>query len=115
MTTLERNQLDLRKYKLIIFDLDDTLTDRYKSELRPGIQALLKSIPRATKLAIATNKGNVGLYWWMKAGEFGEPDKSPQKPEAVTSQVMTVARIMANVTGRDCGNKEIGIYMSFAF
>lgn len=64
--------------KLFVFDLDDTLTDRYSNRLKPEVAAwLLRNRWRLTHTAIATNQGGVGLRLWMEIGGFGEPSKLP--------------------------------------
>jgi predicted HAD superfamily phosphohydrolase YqeG len=102
--------IDLTQYKLIICDLDDTLVPRYGNYLLPGVTNFLRSIPKETKLAIATNKGNVGLYWWMVETGWGTPDDSPQLPNEAETQIETVRANAEEIAGR-----EITVYKCFAF
>ena len=51
-----------KTYKLIIFDLDGTLVLPFSEVLEPGVKTWYKNFRKhnkTTKLAIATNKGNI--------------------------------------------------------
>src|SRR5689334_4202118 len=62
--------------KLIIFDLDKTLSAFNSDQLYPDAEAWIAE-HRDVKVAIATNQGGVGLRFWMEQGGFGDPGKYP--------------------------------------
>lgn len=101
---------DLDKYKLIIFDLDDTLVSRYGTNFLPGVKNLLKAIPASTSVAIATNKGNVGLYYWMEEGGWGNLADSPQTPDEAEAQINEVQKNVEDLIGRS-----VALYKCYAF
>lgn len=63
-------------YKLIIFDLDNTLAPYGSDSLYPDAEQWLNQNSNVA-VAIATNQGGVGLRFWMEQGDFGEPGKYP--------------------------------------
>lgn len=103
MTDFEQNGDAMN---LTIFDLDDTLTDRYQWQLRPHVVAWL-AFYRPQKVAIATNQGGVGLRYWMEPRPeegytgFGDPARWGKMPtEAdVRDRLHYVARQITDITG----------------
>lgn len=75
--------------KLIIFDLDGTLMERYTLEIYPAVKAWFESNHGKYDLAIATNQGGVGMRYWMESGNFGNPAEFPtqQEVEARLAQI----------------------------
>lgn len=72
----------MNKYKLIIFDLDDTLTPFTKTELLPGVKEWFDANDAGkVMIAMATNQGGVGLRHWMEDGRFGNPEKYPTEQQ----------------------------------
>ena len=74
----------LKKYDLIIFDMDGTLADRDTSQLLPGVRSWFTGVrPKlSAKVVIASNQGGVGLRYWMESQSFGEPEKFPTAKDA---------------------------------
>lgn len=78
-TTIEGNlmkTLNIKKYKLIIFDGDGTLWEFKTFEVLPGVRDWFDSNDEFY-LGLATNQGGVGMKHWMETGGFGEPEKYP--------------------------------------
>lgn len=63
--------------KPIIFDLDDTLTERNSAQLLPGIKEWWRGNGEYQVIAILSNQGGVGLKHWMESNHFGTPDIYP--------------------------------------
>lgn len=65
-------------YKLIIFDLDGTLSDRDSDEVYPYAKEYFDGmVGKDVHFVIATNQGGVGLRHWMETEGFGDPEKYP--------------------------------------
>lgn len=64
-------------FKLIIFDVDGTLAERYTTRLLPGVIEWFNNRPAGLDIAIATNQGGVGLRYWMETEKFGNPAAYP--------------------------------------
>lgn len=64
------------EYKLIIFDLDGTLSPMDKPVLFNDAKAWIDANPKQA-WCIASNQGGVGLRYWMERDGFGEPNKYP--------------------------------------
>ena len=79
--------MNLRKYKLIIFDMDGTLSDWDTGILLQGVKDWFDAYQQDSngrKLAIATNQGGVGMRYWMEREHFGEPEKFPTEEDILT-------------------------------
>lgn len=89
-----------KTYKLIIFDLDGTLVLPFSEVLEPGVKTWYKNFRKhnkTTKLAIATNKGNIGLKYWREVvraqgGDIGDPNANGWTVESTLEQVYNVAK-----------------------
>lgn len=62
--------------KLIVFDLDGTLTPFDGDALYPDAARYFAD-HRTTQPVITTNQGGIGLRHWMEVDSFGEPQKYP--------------------------------------
>lgn len=85
--------INLENKKLIIFDMDDTLTNGWSTELLPHVQVWFDKRPAALKVAIATNQGGVSLREWMQQEQWGEPQKYPTAAE-IRSRVAAVMKAL---------------------
>ena len=83
--------MELSKYKLIIFDLDGTLSKFATNELLPGVKEWFDSQTEHILFGLASNQGGVGLRYWMEQESFGEPEKYPTERQ-VWQQVNDVIR-----------------------
>lgn len=83
---------DALKFRLICFDVDGTLVEKWTDQLLPGVETFFTDyyIPLymdspvtrphpAPHIALVTNQGGVGLRYWMETKDFGEPEKFPTK------------------------------------
>jgi len=95
------------KYSLLIFDLDDTLCRRYKTDFLSGRQAFFEQLPEGVNLAIATNQGGVGLRRWLELGGFGEPERYPTQAE-VEERLTQVAAKIESWAGR-----QVAVYVCY--
>jgi HAD superfamily hydrolase (TIGR01662 family) len=82
------------RYRLIIFDVDGTLAENYRTQLLPGVREWFASRPADLAVAIATNQGGVGLRYWMERDSFGNPRAYPTR-ERVIRRLRIVARKLA--------------------
>jgi phosphoglycolate phosphatase-like HAD superfamily hydrolase len=97
--------------RLLIFDVDGTLAEKFRLRLLPGVAEffrLLKdpgcdSVPR---LAIATNQGGVGLRYWLENGKGGNPRGYP----TVRSVEERMRRLVEQL-----GCPDIAVYTSFRY
>ena len=62
-------------YKLIIFDIDGTISDRDTRLPLPNVTEWFAS--NTYPVAFATNQGGAGMHLWMKSAGFGTPDDFP--------------------------------------
>jgi HAD superfamily hydrolase (TIGR01662 family) len=79
------------KYRLIVFDVDGTLAETYRTRLLPGVEAWFARRPAELRVAIATNQGGVGLRYWMERDKFGNPRAYPTRAR-VTRRMRIIAR-----------------------
>lgn len=88
--------------KLIIFDLDTTLVQKWTDNLLPGVAEYFQrnDLP---SIAIATNQGGVGLGYWMHKENFGNPDKYPTENETMYRLIRLARSLNAK------------LYVSFAY
>jgi histidinol phosphatase-like enzyme len=88
--------------KLIIFDIDTTLTQKWTDDLLPGVAEYFQrnDLPH---ISLATNQGGVGLGYWMHKENFGNPDKYPTKNETMYRLI----RLARSLDAR--------LYVSFAY
>jgi HAD superfamily hydrolase (TIGR01662 family) len=80
-------------FKLVIFDVDGTLAEKYVLDLLPGVRAFFHLVyqsgcPQAPRLAIATNQGGVGMRRWLegrgrKAGQFPTATEIEQRMQGL--------------------------------
>jgi hypothetical protein len=78
--------------RLYIFDLDDTLVERWTENLLPGVSEWFQAVNwETTACAVATNKGNVGLRYAMEAEGWGEPGKYLTEEQTI-DQLLRVQR-----------------------
>lgn len=66
----------MKEYKLLLFDLDGTLSPMDGDQLYPDAAKWLEDNPNASWM-IVTNQGGIGLRHWMESGGFGDPSKYP--------------------------------------
>lgn len=93
-------------YKLIIFDLDGTLTEYKTGHVLPGVYEWFKAHPDQ-QCAIASNQGGVGLRQMMLEGGYGNPEAYP----TARSVEMAVERVIEKL-GRD---GEMAFEISYAY
>ncbi|HSG61604.1 MAG TPA: HAD-IIIA family hydrolase [Pseudomonadales bacterium] len=98
-------------YKLIIFDADGTLCDRYTGELLPGVFDKLGET-QMSKVAIATNQGGVGLRHWMESAGFGEPERYPTEAEVRSKYFAVATQVEA---ARMVYMDDVLVYFAFAY
>lgn len=95
---------------LYIFDLDGTLCERDKTDLRPKVARTLSTLANAeAKFAIATNQGGVGLRYWMEKAKFGEPEKYPTAETVIARLGIVLVQVEA-LTGQPWG-----LFFCFAY
>ena len=100
------------KIKLIVFDVDGTLAEKYSVVLLPGVSRFFDLLiqgdcPNAPKTAIATNQGGVGMRYWMEQGGFGKPGKFP-----TVNQIDMRMKELVELIGR---GSSIPVYASYRF
>lgn len=87
---------------LWILDVDNTITQRYGTELLPGVKEWINNLdPLKNEVCLATNQGGVGLRFWMELDEFGEPEKLPTEQE-VRLRLERVRSSLIAGTSFDC-------------
>lgn len=69
-------------YKLILFDLENTLAMSWGDELLPGVAEWFAQESHLPAV-IVSNQGGVGLRYWMETGKFGEPDEYPTQEQVL--------------------------------
>lgn len=112
--------MEISDYKLIAFDLDDTLMERDTTNLLPGVKEWfnkwLDELDGKTSFAICTNQGGVGLRHWMESGGFGEPEKYPT-PYDVSKRLRIVYEILTNIEVDDNPSAylPLGIFKCYAY
>jgi len=75
--------------KLILLDIDGTITEKWTSELLDGVAEWFGD--NKVPVALVTNQGGVGLNYWMVKDGFGSPEKFPTEDEVV-GRVIFIAR-----------------------
>jgi HAD superfamily hydrolase (TIGR01662 family) len=98
--------------RLVIFDVDGTLAEKFTLDLLPGVKQFFDLLfngecPDAPKAAIATNQGGVGMRYWMEKGGFGEPEKYPTR-----EQVNERSEALMKKLG---GDSRLPVYVSFRY
>jgi len=83
----------MQKAKLIIFDIDGTLTERDSDALLPGVAEWFEQHWNEQHNALATNQGGVGLRYWMESGGFGEPSKYPDE-DTVYQRIAAIGALL---------------------
>lgn len=63
-------------YRLILFDLDDTLSPFNSDDLFPDAAQWFRDNPMQA-WAIVSNQGGIGLRYWMETEGFGNPADYP--------------------------------------
>lgn len=63
-------------FDLIVFDVDDTIADRYSDVMYPYVANFIQN-NRHLFFALATNQGGVGLRYWMQHEGFGNYEHLP--------------------------------------
>lgn len=106
------------KLKLIIFDLDGTLTYFKDTRFPPGVIEFFEYVKdKPVQIAIATNQGAVGLRRWMQLHNFpSDPDEFESAMRRYPPQSEVDARI-AEITeelSEICG-KEIKVYTCYRY
>lgn len=74
--------MDLKDKRLIIFDMDGTLSDRDTGELLEGVAKWFAVNGMKYEFGLATNQGGVGLKYWMERDGFGNPEQYPSENQA---------------------------------
>ena len=95
-------------YKLIIFDLEGTLSEYKTGAILPGVVekfALMEQTQIRPLYALASNQGGVGLREWTK--EFGDPSQYPTESEIRT----LVNAVLSQIPG---GNT-FDVHLCFAY
>jgi HAD superfamily hydrolase (TIGR01662 family) len=80
-------------YKLVVFDVDGTLAETYKTKLLPGVGGWFERRPAEPGVAIATNQGGVGLRYWMEHEGFGNPKAYPTR-DRIIYRMRVLARLL---------------------
>lgn len=98
---------DLSPYKLLIFDLDGTLSEFKTGAILPNVKNYFDNIhsPKTHKLALAFNQGGVGLRYWMESQEFSNPEMYPN----ANNVEVQINRILAEL------GHEWSVYISYAY
>jgi len=102
-------------YKLIVFDVDGTLTVPWKEELLPGVKdwfrvwRLAKLNGNAPDVALATNQGGPALRAWMEQDGWGEPEKFPTIQDVI-ARLSSVKNMLS-----DNGRLVLPLYISTAY
>lgn len=98
----------MKNYKLICFDVDNTLVKSWSTELLPGVAELFADLDQTkTRIAFVTNQGGVGLRYWMEQGGWGNPENLPTE-QAVYERMDKIASQLG------CKNT-VCVLASFAF
>jgi phosphoglycolate phosphatase-like HAD superfamily hydrolase len=109
-------------YKLIIFDVDDTLVEGMEGDRFPSrVVEKLLTIPADTQIALAHNAGGVNLRWWIEnSGGFGRtPEEKAQslldaqRYPTVESTYLRLSRIAGEITMLT--GTGVKIYACFAY
>lgn len=95
----------MNDYKLIIFDVDGTLSEYKTGQILPNVRETLAALPTGIKFALASNQGGVGLNYWMRTDNFGNPDNYPTEWD-VRAQIEKLLKEL---------NLEANTYLSFAY
>ena len=97
--------------ELIIFDVDDTLTLRYKHRIYHWARDFFSGVGASmgAKFALASNQGGVGMRYWMETANFGRPEDRPTAEEA-EKRLEQVALTITQLSGR-----EVRVYVAFAY
>lgn len=101
-------------YKLIIFDVDGTLSTpdsgKLRSDAKPYFKNLKSAYPEGggPKIALVANQGGVGLRYWMETNGFGEPKEYPTQKKA-EGHINGVAKEIEKLYEKP------DIYISFAY
>lgn len=69
--------------KLIIFDMDGTLVEKFTLNLLPGVRPFFDLLLRdgceaLPRIAVATNQGGVGLRYWLQQRGSAFPSTPPK-------------------------------------
>lgn len=95
----------MNDYKLIIFDVDGTLSEYKTRQILPNVRETLAVLPTGIKFAIASNQGGVGLRYWMETDKFGNAENYPTEWD-VRAQIEKLLKEL---------NLEANTYLSFAY
>lgn len=87
----------MKRWDLIVFDVDGTLAEKYILTLLPGVAEFFRlaqdsACPERPRLAIATNQGGVGMRWWKQ--KTGQKDYGKYPTEEEIDQRMSALAAM---------------------
>lgn len=88
--------ISTKKHKLIIFDMDGTLSDRDTGELLEGVTEWFAKNGAKYKFALCTNQGGVGLRYWMETNGFGKPENYPTEDDVYTRIVSVIEKLFSS-------------------
>ncbi len=101
-------------YKLIVFDVDGTLSTPDSGKLHSDTKNYFETLKtvysdgNGPKIALAANQGGVGLRHWMEVKGFGEPKEYPTQKKA-EDHINGVAREIEKLYEKP------DVYISFAY
>lgn len=104
----------MKNYRLLIFDVDGTLTKPGIDRLLPHAETYFSNLADQYKndigphIALAANQGGVGMRHWMEVGGFGDPSRYPTQSQA-EAHIYGVANHIKKIYGIPA------VYISFAY